>query len=115
MSAGIALIGTATGGQSWWLAREYPRSTLKDPPIGHVAGTALLARAACMAPLGGVTPWSAVRMVVPGNPVSDEEVVMIAATDTGLVPMRVSKAVGLADSDDISEFIVLAELMGIGT
>ena len=37
---------------------------------------------------------------------------MIAATDTGVVPMRVSKAVGLTDSDDISEFIVLDELDG---
>ena len=32
---------------------------------------------------------------------------MIAATDTGLVPMRVSKAVGLKDGDDIFEYIEL--------
>jgi uncharacterized protein len=37
---------------------------------------------------------------------------MIAATDTGLVPMRVSKAVGLKDGDDRSQFIVLNELDG---
>jgi bifunctional DNase/RNase len=37
---------------------------------------------------------------------------MIAATDTGLVPMRVSKAVGLKDGDDFSEFMVLDELDG---
>jgi bifunctional DNase/RNase len=35
---------------------------------------------------------------------------MIAATDTGLVPMRVSKAVGLKDGDDVSEYMVLDEL-----
>jgi len=37
---------------------------------------------------------------------------MIAATDTGLVPMRVSKAVALGDGDDISEYVVLDELDG---
>jgi bifunctional DNase/RNase len=37
---------------------------------------------------------------------------MIAATDTGLVPMRISKAVGLKDGDDFSEFMVLDELEG---
>jgi hypothetical protein len=37
---------------------------------------------------------------------------MIAATDTGLVPMRVSKAVGLKDDDGVSEYMVLDELDG---
>jgi uncharacterized protein len=37
---------------------------------------------------------------------------MITATGTGLVPMRVSKAVGLKDGDDFSEFMVLDELDG---
>jgi uncharacterized protein len=37
---------------------------------------------------------------------------MIAATDTGLVPMRVSKAVGLKDGDGRSQYIVLDELDG---
>jgi uncharacterized protein len=37
---------------------------------------------------------------------------MTAATDTGLVPMRVSKAVALGDGDNISEFVVLDELDG---
>lgn len=37
---------------------------------------------------------------------------MIAATDTSLVPMRVSKAVGLHDGDDISEYMVLDERHG---
>jgi uncharacterized protein len=37
---------------------------------------------------------------------------MIAATDTGLVPMRVSKAVGLGDGDDLFEYMVLDELDG---
>ena len=37
---------------------------------------------------------------------------MIAATDTGLVPMRVSKAVGLKDGDDLSQYVVLDELAG---
>ena len=37
---------------------------------------------------------------------------MIAATDTGRVPMRVSKAVGLMDGDDLSAFMVLDELEG---
>ncbi len=37
---------------------------------------------------------------------------MIAATDTGLVPMRASKAVGLKDGDDHSQYIVLDELDG---
>src|SRR5215472_1500113 len=40
------------------------------------------------------------------------ENVMIAATDTGLVPMRVSKAVALKDGDDHSDYIVLDELDG---
>jgi hypothetical protein len=35
-----------------------------------------------------------------------------AATDTGLVPMRVSKAVALGDGDDLSAFMVLDELEG---
>jgi len=39
---------------------------------------------------------------------------MIAATDTGLVPMRVSKAVGLQHNDDIFEYIVFAIATGIG-
>jgi uncharacterized protein len=37
---------------------------------------------------------------------------MTAAADTGLVPMRVSKAVALGDGDHISEFVVLDELDG---
>src|SRR5262245_66169708 len=37
---------------------------------------------------------------------------MTAATDTGLVPMRVSKAVALRDGDELSEYIVLDELDG---
>jgi bifunctional DNase/RNase len=37
---------------------------------------------------------------------------MIAATDTGLVPMRVSKAVALKDGDDRSAYMVLDELDG---
>lgn len=37
---------------------------------------------------------------------------MIAATDTSLVPMRVSKAVALTDGDGISEYVVLDELGG---
>ena len=38
---------------------------------------------------------------------------MTAATDTGLVPMRVSKAVALSDGDDdLSSFMVLDELEG---
>jgi bifunctional DNase/RNase len=37
---------------------------------------------------------------------------VIAATDTGLVPMRVSKAVALGDGDEISHFMVLDELDG---
>lgn len=37
---------------------------------------------------------------------------MTVATDTDMVPMRVSKAVGLKDDDDVSEFIVLDELNG---
>jgi uncharacterized protein len=41
-----------------------------------------------------------------------KEYAMIAATDTGLVPMRVSKAVGLMDGDDLSAFMVLDELDG---
>src|SRR5215471_14997588 len=40
------------------------------------------------------------------------ENVMIAAVDTGLVPMRVSKAVGLMDGDDLSAYMVLDELDG---
>jgi bifunctional DNase/RNase len=37
---------------------------------------------------------------------------MIMATGTGLVPMRVSKAVGLKDGDDFSQVMVLDELDG---
>ena len=37
---------------------------------------------------------------------------MTAATDTGRVPMRVSKAVALGDGDHISQFMVLDELDG---
>jgi len=37
---------------------------------------------------------------------------MIAATDTGSVPIQISKAVGLKDGDDFSEFMVLDELDG---
>ena len=37
---------------------------------------------------------------------------MIAAADTGLVPMRVSKAVGLKDRADISEYMVPDGLVG---
>src|SRR6201982_2027738 len=46
------------------------------------------------------------------RPVSRRENVMNAATDTGLVPMRVSKAVALGDGDDLSAFMVLDELEG---
>jgi len=37
---------------------------------------------------------------------------MIAATSTGFVPMRISKAAGLKDGEDFSHFIVLDELDG---
>jgi len=37
---------------------------------------------------------------------------MIAGTDVSLVPMRVSKAVGLMDGDDLSTYMVLDELDG---
>jgi uncharacterized protein len=37
---------------------------------------------------------------------------MIVPTDTGLVPMRVSKAVALKDDDDLFQFVVLDELDG---
>ena len=37
---------------------------------------------------------------------------MIAATDSGLVPMRVSKAVALGDGDHVSAYMVLDELEG---
>jgi uncharacterized protein len=37
---------------------------------------------------------------------------MIAAADTGLVPMRLSKAVALRDGDDLSAYMVLDELDG---
>jgi bifunctional DNase/RNase len=37
---------------------------------------------------------------------------MIAATDTGMVPMRVSKAVALLEEDVTAEFVVLDELGG---
>jgi bifunctional DNase/RNase len=40
------------------------------------------------------------------------EIVMTAAADTGLVPMRVSKAVALGDVDGICEYVVLDELDG---
>jgi len=62
--------------------------------------------------------WAALR--VPGrsrmggtrNVVSRGEIVMTVTIDTGLVPMRVSKAVGLKDGDEISEFMVLDERDG---
>src|SRR5580693_6348554 len=41
-----------------------------------------------------------------------KEVVMIAATDTGVVPMRVSKAVWVQHGDDNAHFMVLDELDG---
>ena len=37
---------------------------------------------------------------------------MISATGTGLLPMRVSKAVALMDGDDHSAYLVLDELEG---
>jgi hypothetical protein len=37
---------------------------------------------------------------------------MTVATGTGMVPMRVSKAVGLKDGDDVAEFMVLDERDG---
>jgi bifunctional DNase/RNase len=37
---------------------------------------------------------------------------MTAATDIGMVPMRVSKAVGLMDGDDLSAYMVLDETDG---
>jgi len=37
---------------------------------------------------------------------------MNAATDTGLVPMRVNKAVALGHDDDVFEYVVLDELDG---
>jgi bifunctional DNase/RNase len=40
------------------------------------------------------------------------EIAMITAADTGLVPMRVSKAVGLMDGDEPSAYMVLDELEG---
>jgi hypothetical protein len=40
------------------------------------------------------------------------EIAMVAAADTGLVPMRVSRAVGLKDGDDRSQYVVLDELDG---
>jgi bifunctional DNase/RNase len=40
------------------------------------------------------------------------KIAMTALTDTGLVPMRVSKAVGLKDGDDVYEYMVLDELDG---
>ena len=46
------------------------------------------------------------------NVVSRGEIVMTVTIDTGLVPMRVSKAVGLKDGDEISEFMVLDERDG---
>src|SRR5499427_5536660 len=39
-------------------------------------------------------------------------IAMTARTDTGLVPMRVSKAGGLKDGDDLLEYVVLDELDG---
>ena len=54
------------------------------------------------------------RLGIPTPAVKMEEMpglrrenVMNAATDTGLVPMRVSKAVALGDGDEVSEFVVL--------
>src|SRR5262252_4113478 len=41
-----------------------------------------------------------------------KENVMIAAADTGLVPMRLSKAVALRDGDDLSAYMVLDEQDG---
>jgi len=38
--------------------------------------------------------------------------IMTAATDSGLVPMRVSKAVALGDGDHLSAYMVLDELAG---
>jgi Domain of unknown function (DUF151) len=59
------------------------------------------------------------RLVMPAPAVKMEEMpglrrenAMTAATDTGLVPMRVSKAVALGDGDHISQFMVLDELDG---
>ena len=64
----------------------------------------------------------ALRLVVPAPAVKMEEMpglprekVMIAATDSGLVPMRVSKAVALGGGDHLSAFMVLDELEGIAT
>jgi bifunctional DNase/RNase len=37
---------------------------------------------------------------------------MTAATDAGLVPMKVSKAVALRDGEELSDFVVLDELNG---
>lgn len=39
---------------------------------------------------------------------------MIAATGTGLLPMRVGKVVGLKDGDEFLEFVVLDQLDGDG-
>jgi bifunctional DNase/RNase len=77
----------------------------------HAALGSLALCSAIAAPLGLVPPCSAVRMVTSGAQVSRGESVMTVATDTGLVPMRVSKAVGLKD-DDVFEFMVLDELDG---
>ena len=59
------------------------------------------------------------RLGIPTPAVKMEEMpglrrenVMNAATETGLVPMRVSKAVALMDGDDLSAFMVLDELEG---
>jgi hypothetical protein len=38
----MALLSAAAGECTHQLVREYPRDTLNDLPIGHVAGTALL-------------------------------------------------------------------------
>lgn len=52
-------------------------------------------------------------MVAAGARSLQWKVVMIAATGTGLVPMRISKAVGLfKEGDDYSGFMVLDELDG---
>jgi bifunctional DNase/RNase len=60
-----------------------------------------------------MTPRSVVRMVVAGTRSLQWKVVMIAATDTGLVPMSITKAVGLfKEGDDYSGFMVLDELDG---
>jgi len=43
------------------------------------------------------------------------EIAMTTATDTGLVPMRVSKAVALKDDGDLFQFVVWTSWTGIAT